>query len=646
MVEFFNYEKPKPVNKLQDVGMSALSGLGKTASGILSAPEELFNLGKLGVNKVRGLLNPDANIQFQRTDIPLLPSFQQMEEKRMKDPILSYEPQTKFGEFANTIAEFGGGGRLFGKIPGRVGAGAGAVKESTEGFLGEGGSTALALGLDLGLNAIFSMRNPAHILSLKQSIKNLKSQGKLDEAQKLIDKANDIGVNLSAPEAIAEVSGDKTILGALDAIGKSEGGMSVVNNFTKDRFSQLSGANLKYLNDMFPDFDASKVDTGAFTNKFVNTLIDQSDNISKAINQKARTLKKGGWAKFESDTDLGMAGQTYLDMLNASVKNETKANRIHYNNIANFLRTPNGNISNVNLQEAYNYAVKQSKNAELDGSTKLIYQSQAKNIKGILDSNEYFARASEFTKRANEKFAETFRTLSVGQDDITKVTNPNFTLLENVLFDPKNVDPINIIRLNKELNKIDKTLFPELAGLVMNKKINAIIKATPSDMVGKNIFEMYMGKGQKPLTLQMIKGVAISQGKDPKKAIKGFEDLMQVFEASANLPGAGSQTMPRAQFQKSLENLGIFDLDPANLGIFEKIRTKVGEMRAEELAEMFFSPNAIEKMINLGSNKKKYANTVLDILNDASREFAEVDTKTKEKEQNQQQELINLKEYQ
>ena len=645
MVEFFNYEKPKPPNKLQDVGMSALSGLGKTASGILSAPEELFNLGKLGVNKVRGLLNPDANIQFQRTDIPLLPSFQQMEEKRMKDPVLSYEPQTKFGEFASTIAEFGGGGRLFGKIPGRVGAFAGGVKEVTEGALGEGGSTALALGIDLGLNAIFSMRNPAHILSLKQSIQNLKSQGKLDEAQKLIDKANDVGVNLSAPEAITEVSGDKTILGALDSIGKSEGGMSVVNNFTKDRFFQLSGANLKYLNDMFPDFDASKVNTGAFTNKFVNSLIDQSDNISKAINQKARTLKKGGWAKFESDTDLGMAGNTYLDMLNASVKNETKANRTHYNNIANFLRTPNGNIKNVNLQEAYNYAVKQSKNAELDGSTKLIYQSQAKNIKGILDSNEYFARASEFTKRANNALAGRLDTLSLGGKDLNKV-NPTFTLLENVLFDPKNVDPINIIRLTKELNKIDKNLFPELAGLVMNKKINSIIKATPSDMVGKNIFEMYMGKGQKPLTLQMIKGVATSQGKDPAKAIKGFEDLMQVFKASANLPGAGSQTMPRSQFQKSLENLGIFDLDPANLGFFQKIRTKVGEMRAEELAKMFFSPNAIEKMSNLGSNKKKYIFTVLDILNDASREFSEVDTKTKQKEQNQQQELINLKEYQ
>ena len=645
MVEFFNYEKPKPVNKLQDVGMSALSGLGKTASGILSAPEELFNLGKLGVNKVRGLLNPDANIEFQRTDIPLLPSFQQMEEKRMKDPVLSYEPQTKFGEFASTIAEFGGGGRLFGKIPGRVGAFAGGVKEGTEGVLGEGGSTALALGVDLGLNAIFSMRNPAHILSLKQSIQNLKSQGKLDEAQKLIDKANDIGVNLSAPEAIAEVSGDKTILGALDSIGKSEGGMSVVNNFTKDRFSQLSGANLKYLNDMFPDFDASKVDTGAFTNKFVNSLIDQSDNIKQAINQKARTLKRGGWAKFDADNDLAMAGETYLDSLNTAIKNETVANRTFYNEIANRLRSGSGKVKNTDLQDAYNYAVKQSKNAELDSTAQLIFKSEAKNIKGILDSNEYFARASEFTKRANNALAGRLDTLSLGGKDLNKA-NPTFTLLENILFDPKNVDPINIIRLNKELNKIDKNLFPELAGLVMNKKINSIIKATPSDMVGKNIFEMYMGKGQKPLTLQMIKGVATSQGKDPAKAVKGFEDLMQVFEASANLPGAGSQTMTRTQFQKSLENLGIFDLDPANLGIFQKIRTKVGEMRAEELAKIFFSPNAIEKMSNLGSNKKKYANTVLDILNDASREFAEVDTKTTQKEQNQQQELINLKEYQ
>lgn len=652
MVEFFNYDKPKPVNKLQDVGMSAISGVGKTASGLLSLPEELPNLALTFGNflgKKAGLLSEDS--VAPRINIPIVPSFAEAEEMRKKDSglfglSLGYEPQTKAGEFSQTMTEFGTGGGIFGKLPGFIGAGAGALKEGSENVLGEGGSTALALGVDLGLNTIFSIRNPAHLSALAKSINELKKQGKLKEAEKLMNDAKELGVNLSAPEAIAQVSGDKTALNTLDIVSKTDGGMAIVNKFTKDRFAQLSGANLKYLNETFPNIDIDKVDTKLFTNKFVETLISEQKKIKEAINLKARTLKKGGWAKFDADTDLGMAGNTYLDMLNASVKNETKANRIHYNNIADFLRTSDGNITNVNLQEAYNFAIKQSKNAELDGSTKLIYQTQANNIKGILDSNEYFARASEFTKRANEKFAETFRTLNVGQADLTKVTNPTFTLLENVLFDPKNVDKINIIRLSKELNKIDPKLFPELAGLVINKRVNNFMKARETDKIGGQLFELYMGKGQKPLTLEIIRQTAINQNKDPDKAVAGFESMMKVFQASDNLPGVGSQTATRQAGQKDFDDLGVFDLDPTNLGIFQKFRNFISNSRSEQLANIFFSDNAIDQMIKISnSGVKNMGKPLADFMNDVTRTTSESNLQNQQQNNNQQMEIINLKEY-
>ena len=59
----------------------------------------------------------------------------------------------------------------------------------------------------------------------------------------------------------------------------------------------------------------------------------------------------------------------------------------------------------------------------------MIFKSEAKNIKGILDSNEYFARASEFTKRANNALAGRLDTLSLGGKDLNKA-NPTFTLLK------------------------------------------------------------------------------------------------------------------------------------------------------------------------------------------------------------------------
>ena len=605
-----------------DVARSGVSGIAKGVGGLLSAPEELYNLGKLGINKIQGLLNPENKTEFKRTNISYVPSYQQVEQF-IKDSPIGYTPKTKLGEFAETMSEYGTGGRFFGKIPGRVGAGAGAVKEGSEGVLGETGSTIAGLGADIAGNLFFGFKNPQYLANLSNTIKNLKKQGKVKEAEDLVQKAKEFGIDLSMPEAIAKVSGDKTMLGSLDAIGKSEGGMSIVNNFTKDRFPQISNTNRKFLNETFPDIDMSKVDTKGFTNNFVDTLVKEQEKISQAINFKARTLKKGGWAKFDQATDLNMAGETYLDLLETAVKNESVANRVHFAQIANRLKSKSGQITNTNLQDAYQFATKQSQNAELDGATRILYGKQAGNIKGILDSNEYFTRASEFTAKANKKFADKFRTLNLEQGDLTQVTNPTFTLLENTLFDPKNLDPINIKRLSNELNKIDPKLFPELAGIVVNKKINNITKGKPTDLYGGQIYEMFMGKGQKALSLEMIRGVAISQGKDPDKAVQGFKNIMEVFEATSYLPQKGSDTMLRSQTTAGLKD-NVFNVSLDRVPVLNYISNKIAESRGKELAEIFFTEDAINRMINLGSNKDKWIQNTRAIVENAGRTSGQI----------------------
>ena len=644
-IQLYPYTKKEKPSLLEDTARSGVSGIARGVGGLLSVPEELYNIGKLGINKIQGLLNPENKTEFKRTDIAYAPSFQQIDQFIKNSPI-GYTPKTKLGEFAQTMTEYGTGGRFFGKIPGRVGAGAGAVKESTEGAFGETGSTLAGLGADIAGNLIFGFKNPQYLTNLSNTIKNLKQQGKVKEAEELVRKAKEFGIDLSMPEAVAKVSGDKTMLGSLDAIGKSEGGMSIVNNFTKDRFPQISNANRQFLNETFPDIDMSKVDTKGFTNNFVNTLIKEQQKLNQAINLRARTLKKGGWAKFDAGTDLNMAGSTYLDLLNISIKNESKANRVHFNNIAKFLRTPNGNVSQSNLQDAYQFAIKEAGNADLDGATRLIYQKQAQNIKGILDSNEYFVRATEFTKRANKKFADTFRTLNLQQGDLTKVSNPTFTLLENTIFDPKNIDKINIKRLHNELNKIDPTLFPELAGIVVNKKINNITKGKPTDLYGGQIYEMFMGKGQKELSLEMIRGVAISQGKDPDKAVQGFKNIMEVFEATSYLPQKGSDTMLRSQTTAGLKDT-LFNISLDRVPVLNYISNKIAEARGEELAKIFFSEDAINRMVNLGSNKDKWIQNTRAIVENASRSSGQINNPNEQSQNGKQKyEVLQLKDIQ
>lgn len=626
-----------------DIARSGVSGIAKGVGGLLSAPEELFNLGKLGVNKIQGLLNPEDKTEFKRFDIPYAPSYQQVTQSIKNSPI-GYTPKTKLGEFAETMAEYGTGGRFFGKIPGRVGTGAGAFKESTEGVLGETGSTLAGLGADIAGNLFFGFKNPQYLANLSNTIKNLKQQGKIKEAEELVQKAKEFGIDLSMPEAVAKVSGDKTMLGSLDAIGRSEGGMSIVNNFTKDRFPQISNANRQFLNETFPDIDMSKLDTKAFTNNFVDTLITEQKKINEAINFRARTLKKGGWANFDQGNDLNMASKTYLDLIETAVKNESVANRVHYAQISNRLKSKSGEITNTNLQDAYQYALKQSKNPDFDGSVQTIYRSQAQNIKGILDSNEYFARASKFTTKAKQKFSERMSDLNLGQKDLNKA-NPTFTLLENTIFDPKNIDPINIKRLSNELNKIDPKLFPELAGIVVNKKINNITKGKPTDLFGGQIFEMFMGKGQKALSVEMIRGVAISQGKDPDKAVQGFKNIMEVFEATSYLPQKGSDTMLRSQTTAGLKD-NIFNITLDKLPGLNYLSNKIAESRGKELATIFFSEDAINKMINLGSNKKKWIQNTIAIVENANRTSGQINNPKEQQTINgkQKYQVLELKE--
>lgn len=121
---------------------------------------------------------------------------------------------------------------------------------------------------------------------------------------------------------------------------------------------------------------------------------------------------------------------------------------------------------------------------------------------------------------------------------------------------------------------------------------------------------------------------------------------MKVFQASDNLPGAGSQTATRQAGQKDLENLGILDIDPANLGAIQKFRNWVSNSRSEELANMFFSDNAINEMIKLANNKKKGFATIADFVNDLTREVSDINQSNQNVQNNQTQEIINLKEYQ
>ncbi len=659
MVQFKNYTPPSKPNAFVDAGKSLVSGVGKGVSGIMSFPEEAPNLllkGGTFLGKKVGLL--DQGSKAPQINIPIIPSFQQAEEMRMNTPGMRYQPQTRAGEYASTVGEYMTPGGLFGKGPLVVGAIAGTAKEGSKDIFGagEGVSTGVGVGVDIAGNLLLALRNPAHLVKLKETVKNLKKTD-IQKANDLIAEGKKYGIDLSSPEAISQVTGDKTTLQVMDAVGQTDYGSNVIGQFTKDRFSQITDSNIKWLNDNFPTIDPKNIDTASITNDFVNTLIKGQEDILKNINQQARTLKAGGWAKFDQGTELSESTNSYIKGINDKLKGkELSANeRTFYQEVLrNFPEGSNTTVSNTYLQTAYNDLVDQASSLRESGKPKkaLIYDAEAKNILNILETNQYYKNASDYTKKMHQELNPALRGLSV-EGQIVKGVNPTFTLLKNTLYSD-NIAPLNIIRLEKEISKLDggSELFQEMIGLLMTKRFQKSIPAKEVESVGGKVLEAFMGKGNGKLSIQYIKSVAKSQGKDPDLAVKGFEKYMNVLEATSRLPAGGSRTSQTNEFMKSLSDLGYADISVNDLNIIDKIipglRTLVKNGRAKDLSKMFFGENAINEMIKISNaSNTKVIKSMISVSNNTVRDVAEATQVQNEKTKNQTNyETLNLKDIQ
>ena len=92
--------------------------------------------------------------------------------------------------------------------------------------------------------------------------------------------------------------------------------------------------------------------------------------------------------------------------------------------------------------------------------------------------------------------------------------------------------------------------------------------------------------------------------------------------------------------------MGVFDLDPTKLGIFQKFRNFISNSRSEQLANIFFSDNAIDQMIKISnSGVKNMGKPLADFMNDVTRITSESNLQNQQQNNNQQMEIINLKEY-
>ena len=617
------------VSTSKDITKSIDKGLLKSFAGLLSAPEEIYNLAgqggafierKLGDAtglKIPGLMNSDA--KYERTDIPFLPSYDQSLDfmRKSKDletgmPKVDYESQTSAGKIIGKGVEYGTGGGLFTGfkkaptiIAGLSGTAAQGVEET--GFVSEGQGWKVGLAIDIIGNVATGMVKPNDVKRLQTLLKDLENNGQLKEVQEIITLAQQKGINLTVPEAIAGVTNNKSVMQLADNVASTEGGGAIISAFTKNRFPQLSDANRKYLNDNFGNVDIDGIDPKIITDNFVNTLVKAQDDITIAINKQARNLKNGGWAKFDEGNFSTETMGSYMQGLVKRIQSGDTANvNLIKENILNKITTANkSDLGITNLKTIYDEGKDIVNGLYKEGKKTQAFKldTELKIIRQVLDSNEYYKRASEFTARANKLMADKYDALSIG-GQINPKNAPSLdrsmNTIRSVLFD-ENVSYINIQKLYKELNKIDKSLFPEVSQMLFAKNFSKVMTKADDPLVGLKFYNQMMGKNVK-LTEQMVKGSAIAQGKNPEQAWKGFSKMMLVYKSSGMIPKVGSPTASRQEWIEQMKQLGI-PLENVDItrpaSILQTLKNNIFNKRVTDLANAFVSPNGLEELIKI-----------------------------------------------
>ena len=640
------------------------AGIINSAASIPSLPEEIINLLRLGKDKAGqslGLI--DKNKKTTRANIPFLPSYEQMMNLTKKGEIdvpftdttlqipnydtilgdaLSYDAQTGFGQYAQTAAEWATPSKLLKANP-YISGGAGILSEVVEDFtpVKEGQGWIFGVGLDIVGQILNGVRNPAHIARLQTVMDDLVKNNQLKDAKDLMKYAKENNINLTAPEAIlATVDESGTSLSSIlsDTMSNPKGA-AIVDTFTAQRFPQISTANREWLNKNLGELDLNLIEVDKITNKFVNTIKKRSENYRTNITERAKNYNskiiKGGWDAFDNTIIVTSDGKAIKGIINANLKEyqlgikkflkdpeNSSFREIYQKHIASLMPV-NAPLTHTNLHKIYKTLGKKIK--DLQGDVKpndeliSMMTMEKKKIGQILQQNDYWMRANEFTRKANRIVVDKAMKGLTVNGRIDNKTEGSLKLLNKILLG-EDISPINVQRLSTELNKIDKTLFPELSNLLLSKKFEKLSKASGNKNVGFQFYEEVMGKGNEKLMKEIIYGSAKAQGKNPDEVWKGFQKLMLIYKGTGQMPSLNSATAARGEYFKDLRKLGII-VDEFSVAqpfeiILNPLRTMIADNRSAALAKIFTSADGIDQMINIGKQTKmvNLTNAVKEIM--------------------------------
>lgn len=290
------YAKSQPMGVGEDMLKSAGAGLVKGTAGLVGLPDTIAGLGAAGIDKATRSIGGWLGVEPQGAPsfpsgfkLPTTEGVTRGIENNLTGPL--HEPQTKFGEYARTAAEFVPGAMLapggmagnairYGALPGLASEAAG---QATKGSAFEQPARIGAALLTGSAGALASRPSTAE-RSLRGQMPAGVTEQMVNDAHALMTDAAGRGVTLSWPEALSHVAQRPVLsdtMRHLEASGPTQGRMA---DFFAQRPQQIETAGRGALDNIAPANNAPSM-IGPTAGQAATEVLDR---VRGAINTATR----------------------------------------------------------------------------------------------------------------------------------------------------------------------------------------------------------------------------------------------------------------------------------------------------------------------------------------------------------------------
>ena len=618
------------ISSTKDAATSFVVGNLKGITYLLDLPQAINELGSMLVEKTMSPVNNFIKRKMGKSEEEIDEEnqlAQEIESKMLKiNPgeiirknILTYQPRTTAGKYAETMGEFAAPGGILGKgVKGRAmlygtGFGSGAVGETAEQLSGsEGLGTAVGVGTNI-IADILALRR-GNVAGIAKTL--LPKEETISNAQKLQNYAASKGLKLTAGEA----SGKANLIATEGNIRVSLEGGKIMDDFYETRPEQLKSFIKNFAKEIGLVTDPTKLSRTQILNA------EKKASIALQANRSKLWAKAGG-DKFKNT----FFNQVDVDNIVAKI---SKLQTIpKYKNFINTLENykqdflvsdaKGKNLHDI-FKELQDSIINISKNANktpaLSAEQNLL-EIVRDDLDKLLRSNSDFAKAQKKYVQYTNAYVKPidkvklFKDISVaGWADDANVVGKIYRFLASDKVSPRDIE--------KLANSFGKAGNYEKWRLIMSGYFDEAFTKALADNMGEglnigSVFHKAMVGSPKNRTnfTEMLYQLARQRGDKITRTqmTKAVDSFAMVLKASGRNAKAGSPTAPRTKQMQDLQR-NIISQNLNGIPILTNIKNILNERTLSKNSELFAkrltSDEGIAAFVDLAQNFKDPARLI------------------------------------